>query len=235
MNLSKLRAKIETYFNLDEIVDLCYVLSIEYENLTGNTRTAKARELTDYCFRHGKLSLLVRTCENLRPHVEWQQDNSPQINTKVTRQAIRQSLPDHIADFVVPDPLGMDVMNFEVAVDFVKNANHFNSTNWSRLKGNKGYESIEGFWSSRWFNDSSQSIKWYEGTSHLISSNSWILIYHEDSTSQYVIKAKQFGSKLIGRYVNMKIKTDTSPWIGLVVSNRRIDGKWLEGDWDFRR
>lgn len=66
-----LRNKITTYFNDDEIESLCFDLGIEYENLAGETREAKARELVIYCERTSKVSQLVNRCRELRPSVDW--------------------------------------------------------------------------------------------------------------------------------------------------------------------
>jgi len=66
-----LRNKITSYFNDDEIQSLCFDLGIEYENLAGETREAKARELVIYCERTSKVSQLVNRCRELRPSVDW--------------------------------------------------------------------------------------------------------------------------------------------------------------------
>jgi len=66
-----LRNKITAYFNDDEIRSLCFDLGIEYENLVGETREAKARELVTYCERTSQVSQLVNRCRELRPSVDW--------------------------------------------------------------------------------------------------------------------------------------------------------------------
>lgn len=71
MNFVKLSDQINDYFNAEEMADLCYRLGIQYENLAGATNSAKARELTDYCRRHGRVEKLVAACRELRPHVLW--------------------------------------------------------------------------------------------------------------------------------------------------------------------
>ena len=38
-----------------------------------------------------------------------------------------------------------------------------------------------------------------------------------------------------GKYINLTDPKVTRPWIGLIVSNRRIDGRWTGGRLDFRR
>lgn len=71
MSFVKLSDQITEYFNAEELADLCFRLGIQYDNLAGETNSAKARELTDYCRRHGRLENLLETCRLLRPHVLW--------------------------------------------------------------------------------------------------------------------------------------------------------------------
>lgn len=40
---------------------------------------------------------------------------------------------------------------------------------------------------------------------------------------------------LVGRYINLSNPAITQPWVGLIVDNRRIDGRWPNGRLDFRR
>jgi hypothetical protein len=71
MNFVQLSDQINDYFNAEELADLCFRLDIQYDNLAGGTNQAKARELTDYCRRHGRVAELVVACRQLRPHVLW--------------------------------------------------------------------------------------------------------------------------------------------------------------------
>jgi Effector-associated domain 7/GRAM domain len=67
----ELRKKIATHFSDDEIKTLCFDLGIEYENLAGDGREAKARELVIHCERTGRIPRLVDKCQELRPNVIW--------------------------------------------------------------------------------------------------------------------------------------------------------------------
>jgi hypothetical protein len=51
----------------------------------------------------------------------------------------------------------------------------------------------------------------------------------------YLIEAERRGNKLVGRYVNVDKPEDTSPWMGIVVDEYRIDGFYSQGRWDLRR
>jgi hypothetical protein len=68
MDLPQLRDFITRNFNDSELRDLCFDLGIEYENLGGDNKSAKARELVAYCQRHGRLTELETTCRRLRPN-----------------------------------------------------------------------------------------------------------------------------------------------------------------------
>lgn len=74
-DLPQLRDLIDIQFNLSELRDLCLQLNIEYEHVPGETRRDKARELSLYCQRHGRLDSLVETIQWLRPQsaqqIQW--------------------------------------------------------------------------------------------------------------------------------------------------------------------
>mgnify|MGYP003619698743 CR=1 FL=1 len=71
MDLVKLSDQIAEYSNAEELADPCFRLGVEYENLPGPTRVAKARELVDYARRHGRLSELTAACRQLRQLFLW--------------------------------------------------------------------------------------------------------------------------------------------------------------------
>lgn len=68
-------------------------------------------------------------------------------------------------------------------------------------------------------------------------------ILYRDAQARYLFELRrqkpgttdQPGPRLIGTYVNLADENDTGPWVGLLVGNDRIDGKWQGGRWDFRR
>jgi len=51
-----------------------------------------------------------------------------------------------------------------------------------------------------------------------------------------MIDSRREGSqRLVGKYINLSNPAITRPWIGLIVNDQRIDGRWTEGRLDFRR
>lgn len=71
MSLASLRDLLAQHFNNEELRQLCFNLTIEYENLRGETRPAKAQALVEHCLRHQRLPDLGKRCRELRPAVEW--------------------------------------------------------------------------------------------------------------------------------------------------------------------
>lgn len=71
-NLLELAQKIETGFNESELRDLCFRLHLDYENVAGNTKRDKIRELLLHTQRHGTLNELIAIAADMRPKVQWQ-------------------------------------------------------------------------------------------------------------------------------------------------------------------
>ncbi len=69
--LSKLYAQIKEDFNLSELKDLCFHLGVPYDELQGEGKNDKVRELINYLKRRKKLDLLVEKCVELRPNSYW--------------------------------------------------------------------------------------------------------------------------------------------------------------------
>lgn len=70
-HLTNLRKQLATTMNDDELETLCFDLGVDYENLKGDSKEAKARELVLHCDRTGKLAELNGLCQAMRPNVVW--------------------------------------------------------------------------------------------------------------------------------------------------------------------
>ena len=75
---------------------------------------------------------------------------------------------------------------------------------------------------------------WLSGVATVRTAHDRVFILYKDSAS-YLIEAKMRGERLVGRYVNLKNPSDTSPWLGVITDNYRIDGFCRAGRWDLRR
>ena len=68
-NQLTLRRALDDGYNGDELRDLCFELGIDYEDLPGETQSAKARELVLYAKRHNLVAQLVAMVIAARPHL----------------------------------------------------------------------------------------------------------------------------------------------------------------------
>lgn len=75
--LANLRDQITASFNIDELKDLCFELQIDYEDLPGDSKRAKVRELIEYCQRHGLIPDLKQQVHSSRPELNFQEIDSP--------------------------------------------------------------------------------------------------------------------------------------------------------------
>jgi len=65
--LSGLSRFIGTHYSLEDLKTLCFDLGVEFEDLPGDARQAKSRELVTWMLRRGKLDLLLDQIEHDRP------------------------------------------------------------------------------------------------------------------------------------------------------------------------
>ncbi|MES0041317.1 hypothetical protein [Mesorhizobium sp. M0091] len=62
------------------------------------------------------------------------------------------------------------------------------------------------------------------------------LHFNWDNAARHgLIDARREGSRMVGKYINLSDPSVTRPWIGLIVNEERIDGRWPAGRLDFRR
>jgi len=66
-----LRDRMRKHFGESDLRDICFELDIDYDNLPGEKRADKARELVLRLFQGGRLHELVEICSRLRPSVSW--------------------------------------------------------------------------------------------------------------------------------------------------------------------
>lgn len=138
----------------------------------------------------------------------------------------------------VPDPNGQDVMAFAAATRLNGSADDANARAWPSSNSYRQYASIEGDdWASRW-NGGIAKDKWKQGKAELRMTRDrvYLLFHWDNDTEKGLLDARREGSNgLIGRYLNLGNPDITRPWVGLIVDNQRIDGRWTDGRLDFRR
>jgi hypothetical protein len=89
-----LRQLLEHYFNISELRTLCFDLHIEYENLAGDRKADKTRELIEYAERYARMDELLTVCRRLRPHVNWKDVELPLPSQWANEQTTDAAAPD---------------------------------------------------------------------------------------------------------------------------------------------
>jgi hypothetical protein len=69
--LLELRDTFNTFFNEDSLNEFALALGIDYENLPGSGKSAKARELALHLWRHSLLTRLAEVGPKRRPDIDW--------------------------------------------------------------------------------------------------------------------------------------------------------------------
>jgi hypothetical protein len=60
---------LDTRFSMEELQEVCFELGLEWDDLAGGTRGAKARELINFLRRRGRLEALVDIIGRNRPDI----------------------------------------------------------------------------------------------------------------------------------------------------------------------
>jgi len=108
-----------------------------------------------------------------------------------------------------------------------------NAALWCGRKAIGSSVSIEGRWMGRWNGGTADDWEVDEAEVKVDGNRVWIRFGKD-----YLIESRRTGADavwLAGRYVSASHSDDTSPWVGRIVGNDRIDGRWESGRFDFRR
>jgi len=144
----------------------------------------------------------------------------------------------------VPDPNDEEVTQFASSTTLEGSTDDENATAWSTAESSDQHVAIEGSWSSRWNGGADPTIagdaanKWKQGRAEArIAEDRVYLLFDWDSGARKgLIDARREGpQRLVGKYINLSNPAITRPWIGLIVNDQRIDGRWTQGRLDFRR
>lgn len=143
----------------------------------------------------------------------------------------------------VPDPDDREVADFAARAVLDGSGQDENAAAWG-VGGSAKDEGIEGHWSSRWNGGADPTIpgdtneQWKEGRAEARTVGERVYLHFDwdGGARRGLIEARREGArKLVGKYINLTNPEIVRPWIGLIVSNRRIDGRWSGGRLDFRR
>ncbi len=143
----------------------------------------------------------------------------------------------------VPNPNDLEVARFAATATFGEFADA-NAEPWAAADKDDPHGSIEGNWSSRWNGgadpsipkDASYKSKQGSAEARMIGERIYLLFDWEGGARRGLIDAMRDGpQRLVGKYINLSNPAITRPWVGLIVSDARIDGRWTNGRLDFRR
>jgi len=87
--LNKLQELLDTHFDLEDLKTLCFSLGVDFNNLRGEGKSSKARELVLLLKRDDRLFELDKKISTLRPHIEL--FNFPQLQNP-------KELPEKLQD-----------------------------------------------------------------------------------------------------------------------------------------
>jgi len=86
----RLRQTLASRFDEGELRTLCFYLEVDYDDLPGEGKSNKARELVAYFERRGQVSELVKIGKQSRPDIPW---GDVLKVTKETSSVVPQSPP----------------------------------------------------------------------------------------------------------------------------------------------
>ncbi|RWQ33664.1 MAG: hypothetical protein EOS21_29150 [Mesorhizobium sp.] len=144
----------------------------------------------------------------------------------------------------VPAPNDEEVSAFAAGVQLDGIASDENAEAWDAEGGRDSNDTIEGSWSSRWNGGADPTIpgdakdKWKPGRAEVktVGERVYLLFDWDHGARKGLVDARREGANgLVGKYINLTDPEITRPWVGLIVSSQRIDGKWPGGRLDFRR
>jgi len=143
----------------------------------------------------------------------------------------------------VPNPNGQQVLEFAAVTNLAATPDDENAGAWTTPNERNQHDTLEGNWSSRWNGGADPTIpgdaknKWKQGRAEARGAEGhvYILFDWNNGARRGLIDARREATRLVGKYINLTDPKITSPWVGLIVSNQRIDGRWSGGRLDFRR
>jgi len=101
VDLVKLHQLIIYCFDINELRDLCFDLAVDYEDLPGEAKPTKARELVTFFQRPTRsLDTLIQACSQLRPKAPWTASTMTDYNPYRGKSLVelRRKLVEHFEE-----------------------------------------------------------------------------------------------------------------------------------------
>jgi hypothetical protein len=217
------------------VIALCEALSGLAD--TNDDRIVTLQEVEDYlpdraqAFFRGQRAVVVRqSAAEAIPLARVNPAFPPQTIWTPQRARNPFGAPD------VADADGVDVQQFAATVKLSGRADDPNATRWSEHPVGATGPTIEGEWSARWNNEKSPR-RWANGKAEIriVRDRVYILFEGENGAVQLIDALRRSDDTLVGRYVDLLRRRDSTPFVGRIIDRERIDGQWGSGRWDFRR
>ena len=192
----------------------------------------------------GLLSYLKTTTVPLGPTQKPSSQPSESPRNLFGMEDVPMDIVDDEGPWVLMDIIdldGEDVRAFAETVTLNGDDRDPNAEQW-HIEEHEDFETINGLWQGRYSREDGQD-GWAYGDMHIREIGGWVHIFFFHNGKAlgvpFLAKARREGNRLVGRYANVLDSRDGSPWVGLIVNNRRIDGETENGSicgrWDFRR
>ena len=165
--------------------------------------------------------------------------HSEATRTAAFKEGLESRNPFGVMD--VPNPNDFEVARFAAGATF-EEFGDANAEPWGAA--NKSDGTIEGNWCSRWNGGADPAVpddaayKWKRGSAQarIIGTRVYLLFDWDRGARRGLIDAmREAPQRLVGKYINLGNPAITRPWVGRIVSDQRIDGRWPQGRLDFRR
>jgi len=162
----------------------------------------------------------------------------------MTADTLNRSARNPFGTMDVPEPNGADVAEFAALAVLHGLDDDANAAAWSGFSQSASFGQIEGPWASRWNGGADPTMAgdtpeaWKPGRAELKlqDDRAYLLFDWDGGKRKGLIDARRDGATaLVGKYINLTNPDIVRPWIGLIVSASRIDGRWTGGRLDFRR
>lgn len=131
VDMVKIRQQLEKYFTMDELKTICFDSFIDFENISGETKEAKTRELVLYCQRHNKLPELLQACQERRPKIDWPDPTG--INDNGDYRTINISIEEHIDDYRATFVRNDNIARGRIDISLVSLAGFFSNSQLAQL------------------------------------------------------------------------------------------------------
>lgn len=130
---------------------------------------------------------------------------------------------------------GPDVIAFEKSTSLIGGSDDPNAESWPSVTA-AGLElnRLSGLWASRWTWKAAPG-GWITGSAAVAVHDRYFAFINADNRFSTLVIGKRDGARLRGREYNIETRRDSGPFVGLIVSNARIDGAWSHGRFDLRR